>query len=159
MYIYQHLQQLNALDNEAAVAAFMKCFGSERWAAAMATARPFKLVEEVFECAETAWALLPAGEWLEAFELEDSYTAKTETDGNRRQIAELYKQRFGFPLMSYSNGRSADELLVDWKARLDNSTQTEMRSAVNELRKIALQKLNKLLEQELAPNANNTARN
>ena len=135
----------------------MKCFGSERWAAAMADARPFNLVEQVFETAESTWASLPAGEWLEALECEEDISSATNGDhGNKERISELYKQKFGFPLISYSDGRSPEEMLTEWRSRFNNSTQTEMRTAANDLRKIALQKLNTLLEQELA-HADNTA--
>jgi len=60
------LEDLNALPDDAAVACFLRCCGSLRWARLMAGKRPFPSIAQAVGQADRAWASLRA-DWLEAF--------------------------------------------------------------------------------------------
>ena len=61
------LEDLNALDEEAAMRAFLRCCGSSRWARQMAAARPFAGAEVMADAADAIWSALDRADWLEAF--------------------------------------------------------------------------------------------
>jgi OHCU decarboxylase len=61
------LEDLNALDEEAAARAFLRCCGSSRWARQMAAARPFAGAEALADAADAIWSPLDRADWLEAF--------------------------------------------------------------------------------------------
>jgi len=61
------LADLNALDDDAAVQAFLRCCGSSRWAHRMAEARPFADAEAMAAAADATWWALGQPDWLEAF--------------------------------------------------------------------------------------------
>lgn len=50
--IYNKLAWLNELPREEAVYVFAECSGSDAWAEAMADARPFPMLEQLFTSAE-----------------------------------------------------------------------------------------------------------
>jgi 2-oxo-4-hydroxy-4-carboxy-5-ureidoimidazoline decarboxylase len=59
--------ELNALDEEAAADAFLRCCGSSRWARLMAAARPFRDADAMSATADAVWLALDRADWLEAF--------------------------------------------------------------------------------------------
>jgi OHCU decarboxylase len=61
------LADLNALDDDAAVRAFLRCCGSSRWAHRMAEARPFADGDAMAATADAMWRALGQPDWLEAF--------------------------------------------------------------------------------------------
>jgi 2-oxo-4-hydroxy-4-carboxy-5-ureidoimidazoline decarboxylase len=61
------LEALNTLPDAAAVAAFLRCCGSTRWARLMAGKRPFVSLAQVAGEADRVWASLRKDDWLEAF--------------------------------------------------------------------------------------------
>jgi len=61
------LEDLNALPDDAAVACFLRCCGSLRWARLMAGKRPFPSIAQAAGQADRVWASLRAEDWLEAF--------------------------------------------------------------------------------------------
>ena len=61
------LRRLDALDEDAAAAAFLRCCGSRRWAQAMARGRPYADEPALLAAAERAFAPLERADWLEAF--------------------------------------------------------------------------------------------
>ena len=61
------LEQLNALDREAAEQVFLRCCGSTRWAREMASRRPFRDAGVMAREAEGLSRDLEAADWLEAF--------------------------------------------------------------------------------------------
>jgi OHCU decarboxylase len=168
--IYKNLAWLNDLPAAKAEAEFRDCCGSREWARQMTNARPFPMVEQLFEAAENIWESLPKGDWLEAFAAHPKIGSKkpaakqkraadwsageqsaieTASAGVRRQLAELnrlYHDKFGFIFIVCATGKSADEMLAILKARIRNSVQTELRLAAEEQRKITEIRLSKILE-------------
>jgi 2-oxo-4-hydroxy-4-carboxy-5-ureidoimidazoline decarboxylase len=61
------LDDLNALDADAAARELLQCCGSSRWARQMAASRPFASAEELIASADRYWAALDRADWLEAF--------------------------------------------------------------------------------------------
>jgi 5-hydroxyisourate hydrolase / 2-oxo-4-hydroxy-4-carboxy-5-ureidoimidazoline decarboxylase len=61
------LKRLDALGPEDALAAFLRCCGSRRWAEAMERGRPYRDEPALLEAGERAFAALVREDWLEAF--------------------------------------------------------------------------------------------
>jgi hypothetical protein len=61
------LEDLNALDAEAAARELLRCCGSSRWAQRMADSRPFASLETMEAVADSCWEALDLADWLEAF--------------------------------------------------------------------------------------------
>jgi OHCU decarboxylase len=61
------LDELNALDGEAAEQVFRRCCGSSRWAREMAARRPFLDTATMSGDADRIWLALDASDWREAF--------------------------------------------------------------------------------------------
>jgi len=138
----------------------------------MAASRPFALVENLFERAESIWFDLSTADWLEAFaahpkigstkrapvqKLRAADWSAGEQSGMRAadlevriQLAEvnrLYEAKFGFIFIVCASGKSAVEMLAACRERLGSERGDELRVAADEQRKITDIRLNKLLEQ------------
>jgi 2-oxo-4-hydroxy-4-carboxy-5-ureidoimidazoline decarboxylase len=61
------LSRLEALPEREALAAFLRCCGSRRWAEAMLRGRPYRDERALFAAAERAAEPLARADWLEAF--------------------------------------------------------------------------------------------
>jgi 2-oxo-4-hydroxy-4-carboxy-5-ureidoimidazoline decarboxylase len=61
------LEDLNALDEDAAARELLRCCGSSRWARKMAAERPFASVDAMVRAADATWSGLDPVDWLEAF--------------------------------------------------------------------------------------------
>ena len=163
------LDDLNLLDADAAIQAFLRCCGSSRWARNMVEARPFASAEALAAAADAIWWGLQPQDWREAFaahpEIGSGATGSTaawsaeEQAGvadaagqTRRRLAEAnqeYRARFGYIFIVCASGRSGDEMLVRLEARLRHDPDRELRVAAEEQRNITQLRLRKLLEQEL----------
>ncbi|HMF98104.1 MAG TPA: 2-oxo-4-hydroxy-4-carboxy-5-ureidoimidazoline decarboxylase [Vicinamibacterales bacterium] len=64
---YMHLDDLNALDADAAARELLRCCGSTRWADRLAAARPFRDFPTLADSADRIWWQLERADWLEAF--------------------------------------------------------------------------------------------
>ena len=138
----------------------------------MAAARPFPVLEKLFETAEDTWFALSTVDQLEAFaahpkvgskkaaasqkkraadwsagEQSGVATAESEVREQLAAVNRLYEKKFGFIFIVCATGKSADEMLAICRARLGNTPETELRIAAEEQRKITEIRLNKLLEQ------------
>jgi OHCU decarboxylase len=162
---------MNDLPPDEAESVFLDCCGSSEWASQMAGARPFPMVEQMFEAAENIWEALPPADWLEAFAHHPKIGSKKPAAGVKRRASEwsaaeqsgadgadasvrkllaemnrLYHEKFGFIFIVCASGKSADEILAIVKARIRNSVETELRLAAEEQKKITEIRLAKLLE-------------
>ena len=162
------LADLNALDADAAVQAFLRCCGSSRWAQHMAPARPFASAAGAGRRGRSHLVRAGAADWLEAFaahpqigERRHGNTAAwaaaeqagvADADGQtRRRLAEAnqrYEARFGYIFIVCATGRSADEMLALLEARLRHDPDANCGLPREEQRKITRLRLGKLLEQE-----------
>jgi len=164
------LKRLDALASAEALAAFLRCCGSRRWAEAMERGRPYPSEAGLLEAAERAFDTLGSEDWLEAFShhprigdrgalaarfaataawsaSEQKSVAGAGEDvldallgGNRE-----YEARFGHIFIVCATGRSAPEMLELLRARLSNEPEAELEIAAGEQRKITAIRLAKLL--------------
>jgi OHCU decarboxylase len=171
LYIYKNLARLNELPDDEAREAFLDCCGSHEWAPRMTEARPFPMIEDLYQHAARIWFALPVADHLEAFaahpKIGSTKKAATQTakagdlskaeqsgvaaaTGNvLADLAEanrLYQEKFGFIFIVCASGKSAEEMLAVARARLGNSVETELQIAAEEQAKITELRLNKLLE-------------
>ncbi|TNM38501.1 2-oxo-4-hydroxy-4-carboxy-5-ureidoimidazoline decarboxylase [Nocardioides albidus] len=75
----------------------------------------------------------------------DRTTAQALADGNR-----AYEERFGRVFLICASGLSAEQILASLRERLDNDPATESAVVADELRKIALLRLERVLSTESA---------
>jgi OHCU decarboxylase len=166
------LADLNALDDDAAVRAFLRCCGSSRWAHRMAEARPFADTDAMAATADAMWRALAEPDWLEAFAAHPQIGSRSAGPGGsaasawsdeeqagvaaaaaqtRRRLAEAnsdYQARFGYIFIVCATGKTADEMLALLEGRLRHDAVDELRLAAEEQRKITRLRLIKLLEEE-----------
>ena len=138
----------------------------------MASERPFRMLEDLFERSESVWFSLTPADWLEAFaahpqigsrKVGATHSRSSEWSANEQSgtgkanittlnaLAEanrLYLENFGFIFIICATDRSADEMLQECRARLGNSLKTELEIAAREQHKITELRLGKLLENE-----------
>ncbi|CAN5643799.1 2-oxo-4-hydroxy-4-carboxy-5-ureidoimidazoline decarboxylase [soil metagenome] len=160
---------INAHTSDDAIAAFLRCCGSTRWAKTMNARRPFTSSESLFTAATEIDCELTRADWLEAFaahprigdvdtlrkkfastahlcEGEQSGVLGASEDvlerlsaGNRR-----YEDRFGYIFIVCATGKSANEMLALLESRLPNDPLTELTIAAGEQAKITRLRLEKL---------------
>jgi OHCU decarboxylase len=170
-HVYKNLEQLNKLPKDKAEVTFRDCCGSSEWARLMAEARPFEMIENLYQRADSIWFSLSSVDHLEAFAAhpkigskkaapkqqaksakwssDEQSGMKTADDEIKNGLAEanhLYLEKFGFIFIVCATGKSAQEMLAICRARLRNSLSTELQIAAQEQSKITEIRLNKLLE-------------
>ncbi len=164
------LDWLNGLPHEEAKAEFLRCCGSNRWADAMARARPFKDEASVYAEAGWLWSQTGPEDWREAishhprigdvnklrerFKASGAWSEQEQqgmqgasedvvqalADGNRE-----YEARFGFIFLICATGKSAREMLEQLRERMNNPPALELRIAAGEQAQITRLRLEKLL--------------
>jgi OHCU decarboxylase len=169
--IYKNLDWLNKMPRAEAESVFIDCCGSTEWARQMAEARPFVMLEDLFQTAETRWYALSPSDQLEAFAAHPKIGSKTPAEeqpsasaewskGEQSEVSKagdrvlnelatanrLYQDKFGFIFIVCATGKTAEEMLAICRARLGNSIETELNLAAVEQGKITEIRLNKLLE-------------
>jgi len=165
------LDELNALDRDAAERALLRCCGSTAWAARMADGRPFSNVDAMLDTADRVWNDCAAGDWLEAFAAHPKIGSSgssgssgsgpwsaQEQSGTRDAPGEVrdrlargnrdYEARFGYIFIICATGKSADEMLAALERRLRNPPDVELGIAAGEQRQITRLRLLKLLGDE-----------
>jgi OHCU decarboxylase len=164
------LDDLNALDADAAAHELLRCCGSRRWASAMAAARPFASIDAALRKADTTWSTLDRPDWLEAFAAHPRIgaggaggagTTRWSADeqagvagaaaGTRLRLAEAnreYEARFGYIFIVCATGRTAGDMLERLERRLQNDPAEEIGAAAEEQRQITRLRLAKLLDED-----------
>jgi 2-oxo-4-hydroxy-4-carboxy-5-ureidoimidazoline decarboxylase len=156
------LGRLNALPAGQARAALLACCASGRWAAEVASGRPYASADDLLARSDAAVAGLAEADLEQAFaghprigdrasgpshqEQAGVRTAGRDTiqalaDGNA-----AYERRFGHIYLVCATGRSGAELLALLRERLANDPGTEWGVVRTELGKINRIRLLKLLE-------------
>ncbi len=143
-HIYRNLTALNELGPIEAEAAFFNCCGSHEWARQMEKARPFRMVNDLLASAERIWESLSPSEQISAFVPPNVKDAGPHADF--AEATNLYRSKFGFIFVLSDLGRPIDEIVSICRARLGNSTETELTIAIEEQKSITRIGLYKLLE-------------
>lgn len=166
------MTRLDALPETQAVAAFLRCCGSRRWAEAMARGRPYRDAPALLAAAECAADGLARADWLEAFSQHPRIgdraslgarfpTTSAWSSGEQAGVAaagvdvldalvegnRAYEGRFGHIFIVCATGKSAAEMLALLRERLPNDPEHELGIAAAEQRKITALRLEKLLSE------------
>jgi OHCU decarboxylase len=165
------LAEFNTLTSPQAEASLMDCCGSTRWAASVASRRPFATVDALRKAADSIWWNLERADWLEAFShhpqigdkpasgsesarqwAEGEQTgARAATDDVKARLARAnraYYEKFGYIYIVCATGKSADAMLAILNQRLQNDAPSEISIAAEQQRLITRIRLEKLLTGE-----------
>jgi len=164
------LDQVNSLSHEDFVATFGDIAEHSPWVAEKAAAeRPFadrRAMAEAFIDAlltagepeklalirahpDLAGRAAIAGDLAEESKREQASAGLDQlTDDERARFSalnEAYQARFGFPFVMAVKGRSKDEIMAAFERRLQHDRARELRTALEQIERIALLRLNELL--------------
>ncbi len=167
------LDAFNRLEPQAAIDELMRCCGSLRWATIMASSRPFRSEQDLYDAADRVWESLTSEDWLEAFGhhprigdvegLRSKFATTRAWASNEQAGAAVasdevlealaagnraYEERFGYIFIVCATGKGADEMLAILRDRLDNDPKTELPVAAREQSKITRLRLEKLLSHD-----------
>jgi OHCU decarboxylase len=171
MDLREGLKRLNSLSEAEAEIELLKCCGSQAWARALLTRRPFADAPELLTAADEIWWNLDERDWLEAFAAHpriggreraaraqhaqaESWSEQEQAgarDAAQATLDELavanrtYGEKFGYIFIVCATGKTAEEMLALLRARLSNDAATELRNAAAEQQKITKLRLEKLL--------------
>jgi OHCU decarboxylase len=158
------LAWFNRLGRPVAVSALLTACHSQRWAEAVADARPYADLDSLQRTADEVWLRLDPTDWREALDGHPRIGEQggTSADFSRQEQAGMsgatdevraaivagnrsYEDRFGHVFLISAAGRTPTEILNALRCRLDNDPDTELRTAAEEHRRITRLRLAKLL--------------
>jgi len=165
------LAEFNTLPSAQAESALMDCCGSTRWAASVASQRPYATAEALHKAADAVWWNLARADWLEAFSHHPQIGDKLATGPeSARQWAEgeqagargatedvkarlaranrAYFEKFGYIYIVCATGKTAEGMLAILNQRLQNDLASELSIAAEQQRMITRIRLEKLLAGE-----------
>ena len=146
----------------------LDCCGSARWAASVASRRPFTTLEALYKASDAIWWNLERGDWLEAFSRHpqigdkpatgsesarnwaegEQSGARAATDDVKARLARAnraYLDKFGYIYIVCATGKSAEAILAILNQRLQNDLASELSIAAEQQRLITRIRLDKLL--------------
>ncbi len=89
----QVLARWNSLDPVTAAREALPCCGSQAWALALASKRPFTDTASVAEASTTVWFALPREAWQEAFDSHPPHRAEACTIICNRRVFAMVRSR------------------------------------------------------------------
>lgn len=137
----------------------MSCLAVPRWADEVLAGQPYESRQALLDAADRAARELTDDELDQALSGHPRIGERGGTHSQREQagvdqasdtLARLaagnaaYEARFGRVFLIRAAGRDADEILAELKRRLDNDDATERAETVDNLRQIALLRLDAL---------------
>lgn len=128
----------------------------------MVARRPFESTEAIIDAADHEWHATTEPDWREAFahhprigdrratgwaggEQARALSAEESVQDQLAAANQEYEDRFGHIYIVCASGRTAEEMLADARARIDNDPATELRIAAAEQHQITQLRLRKLL--------------
>jgi 2-oxo-4-hydroxy-4-carboxy-5-ureidoimidazoline decarboxylase len=160
---------VNAMPAERLEADLLACCAAPAWAAAIVARRPYRDRSAILAVADAAarelsWADVlkglsahprigerAPGDSAEAAwsRREQSTAAAGGDDATRAALAEAnraYEERFGHVFLIFASGRTRAEILAAARQRLGNDEATERAVVADQLRRIAVLRLERLLD-------------
>jgi len=165
------LVEFNVLSSAQAETLLMDCCGAARWAASVASRRPYATVEALHKTADSIWWNLERADWLEAFSHHpqigdqpaigsasarqwaegEQIGARAATEDVKARLARAnraYFEKFGYIYIVCATGKSAEGMLAILNQRLQNDLASELSIAAEQQRLILRIRLEKLLAKE-----------
>lgn len=158
------IEDFNALPREQAEERLYSCLANRQWAERVASGRPYRDLDLVFDVADIALSELTDDELLAAFKAHPRIGERgghSPATSNREQsrvmkasnetLAALadenqrYESKFDHVFLIAAAGRSADDILKELRHRMNNDPATELQVAAAEQRKITRLRLANLL--------------
>ncbi|WP_433826296.1 2-oxo-4-hydroxy-4-carboxy-5-ureidoimidazoline decarboxylase [Actinoplanes sp. CA-015351] len=166
------MESFNALPAERLESELLACLAAPAWGAEVAAKRPYRDRAELFAAADAAAAGLSwddvllglsahprigeraAGEskeavWSRAEQSAAAASASSSSSSDKSALVaanRLYEDKFGHVFLIFANGRTQDEILAAARERLGNDPLAERAVVQGELRKIALLRLERVLD-------------
>lgn len=163
------LAEWNDLGLDDAAEVILPCNRSPVWATLVAYNRPFNSPAALFSKSDEIWRSLPEEDWQEAFDSHPrlgeqkakaataqslNWSAHEQSAANpdeavREALAQgnrEYEEKFGRIFLLCATGRSAQEMLVILRERMQNDAASELREAAEQQRLITQLRLRKWLE-------------
>lgn len=163
------VEVFNALPAERLEAELLACCAAPAWGAVIAAKRPFADRAELLAVADAAGRDLSwpdvlaglsahprigeraAGDSKEAAwsRTEQSAAAQSADDRTKAELIAAnreYEERFGHVFLIFASGRTQAEILAAARERIGNDEATERAIVTGELRKIALLRLERVLD-------------
>ena len=165
------LAEFNGLPGAQAESLLMDCCGSARWAASVASRRPYANVDALHKSADSIWWKLERADWLEAFShhpqigekpaggsesarkwaVGEQSGARAAGDDVKSRLARAnraYFEKFGYIYIVCATGKTAEGMLAILNQRLQNDLPSEISVAAEQQRLITRIRLDKLLSGE-----------
>ncbi|MFF9201108.1 2-oxo-4-hydroxy-4-carboxy-5-ureidoimidazoline decarboxylase [Streptomyces sp. NPDC014986] len=160
------LARLNALEEQAALAALHTACASTAWVRSLLAARPYATAEDLYAANDTAVARLTPADLEEAMaghppigrpEPGDPASAREQSgmagapDGLRAEMLELnlaYREKFGHVFLVCATGRTGEQLRDAVRERLGNPPEREREIVRTELGKINRIRLARLVAED-----------
>ncbi len=159
----------NDLDQKQVKGVFLQCCGSRVWADTVCKDLPFTDPTHLHKVIDGAFNAMTKTDWLEAFAhhpmigdvksirekfASTAHLASKEQSGVVGADEQIYVQladfnkryfaKFGFIFIIFASGKSAETMLESLKKRFSNDTDTEIKNAAAEQRKITWLRLEKV---------------
>jgi len=167
------LARWNSLDPATAALEALPCCGSQAWAIALASKRPYTDTASVVEASAAVWFALPEAAWQEAFDSHprigqkhaqivatekslqwsaQEQRAALSTDDAAKQALEVanrrYEQKFGRIFIVCATGKTPSDILCILETRMQNDASTELHEAAEQQRQITQLRLQRWLESD-----------
>ena len=164
------LTRWNRLPADQAMNAILPCCGSNAWARKMAARRPFSDETALLAASNETWLGLAPSDWMEAFRSHprigesrpahsvpaQSVEWSAQEQSNVAENADVkaalaeanreYERRFNRIFIVCATGKSASEILVIIRRRLNNDAEAELHEAAEQQRQITELRLTKWLQ-------------
>jgi len=165
----QVLALWNTLRFDEATAQILACGGTQSWARAMSTRRPFHNESSLAAASDEIWRSMSPSDCLEAFrshprigEAPQALSNETPSKWARHEQSKVadadsgikaalaegnreYEKKFGHIFIVCATGKSAPEILEMLTRRMSNDAEAELREAAEQQRQITLLRLKKWL--------------
>ncbi len=160
----QALQEINTLNHEQGLELFSRCCVAKEYALAMVDAMPFASVAALESASDFATTNLTQAGLLEGFsghprigdrkphsawssaEQSGLGTAQAEVLTQLHEANISYEKKFDHVFLICATGKTADFMLAQCSRRIENSPAIEIEEAREELRRINLIRIHKILE-------------